>query len=74
VQQARRDAGLDVSDRIALVLDGDEEVRTALHRHHELVAREVLAATVDVGGTLDGTTTTAAVGDGQQVALALRRA
>ena len=43
VQQARRDAGLDVSDRIALVLGGDaSSVRARQHR--DLVAREVLAA------------------------------
>jgi len=74
VQQARRDAGLDVSDRITLVLGGDDEVRTALHRHHELVAREVLAASVDVGDTPAGRIVTAPVGDGREVRLALSRA
>jgi isoleucyl-tRNA synthetase len=73
VQQARRDAGLDVSDRIHLVLDGDEEVRTALHRHHELLAREVLASSVDVGGRLGPEPSAAPVGDGRSVRFDLRR-
>ncbi|WP_447646953.1 DUF5915 domain-containing protein [Nocardioides zeae] len=38
VQQARKDAGLDVSDRIALVLGGDEDVLAALRTHEALVA------------------------------------
>src|SRR5690606_32180572 len=43
VQQGRKDAGLDVSDKIALVLDGDEAVREALTAHRDLVAGEVQA-------------------------------
>ena len=33
VQQARRDAGLDVSDRIELTLAADAEVRAAIEAH-----------------------------------------
>ncbi|MGQ4569780.1 isoleucine--tRNA ligase [Dermabacteraceae bacterium P9123] len=43
IQQARRDAGFDVSDRISLTVDGDEAVTQALTAHRELVAGEVLA-------------------------------
>ena len=43
VQQARRDADLDVSDRITLVLSASEEVRTAVSAYRDFVAREVLA-------------------------------
>ena len=46
VQQARRDAGLDVSDRIALVLDGPEPVLAAVRAHEAFVAGEVLAPSV----------------------------
>jgi isoleucyl-tRNA synthetase len=46
VQQARRDAGLDVSDRIRLVLAGPEDVLAAARAHEELIARETLAQAV----------------------------
>ena len=74
VQQARRDAGLDVSDRIVLVLGGDADVRAALEQHRDLVAREVLASSLEVGDPLGPEATTAAVGVDQKVQLAVRRA
>jgi len=43
VQQARRDAGLDVSDRIALTIGGSEEVLAAARAHEQLITRETLA-------------------------------
>jgi isoleucyl-tRNA synthetase len=46
VQQARRDAGLDVSDRVTLVLDAPEPVLAAVRAHEAFVAGEVLATTV----------------------------
>jgi isoleucyl-tRNA synthetase len=46
VQQARREAGLDVADRIALTLDGPQPVLDAAHAHEAFLAREVLAASV----------------------------
>jgi isoleucyl-tRNA synthetase len=46
VQQARRDAGLDVSDRITLTLDAPDAVRAAVRAHEAFVAGEVLAAAV----------------------------
>ncbi len=49
VQQARRDAGLDVSDRIALVLEAPEAVGEAVRAHEAFVAGEVLATTVTYG-------------------------
>ncbi|MGI8646460.1 MAG: DUF5915 domain-containing protein, partial [Nocardioides sp.] len=48
VQQARKDAGLDVSDRIALTLGGSTETRAAVADHRELIARETLATSLDV--------------------------
>ncbi|GAA3576331.1 isoleucine--tRNA ligase [Microlunatus spumicola] len=74
VQQARREAGLDVSDRIALVLGGDDDVRAALEQHRDLVAREVLAASLEVGAPLGAEATTATVGVDQKVQLTVRRA
>jgi len=47
VQQARRDAGLDVSDRIALSVIGPADVLAAAQTHEELVAGETLATSVE---------------------------
>jgi isoleucyl-tRNA synthetase len=49
VQQARRDAGLDVADRIALTLDGPESVLDAARAHEAFLAGEVLAVSVTYG-------------------------
>jgi isoleucyl-tRNA synthetase len=43
VQQARRDAGLDVTDRVRLEVAGPAEVVAAVNRHREWVAEQVLA-------------------------------
>ncbi|MBA3747445.1 MAG: isoleucine--tRNA ligase, partial [Solirubrobacterales bacterium] len=52
VQNARRDAGLDVSDRIVLTLGGDEGLLAAARAHERYLAGEVLAVKVgfDVNG------------------------
>jgi isoleucyl-tRNA synthetase len=49
VQQARRDAGLQVSDRIDLIVGGSEAVLAAARTHEQLVSTETLAATYFVG-------------------------
>ena len=46
VQNTRRDAGLEVSDRIALTLDGDPELLAAARAHEPYIAGEVLATSV----------------------------
>ena len=48
IQQARREAGLEISDRIALTIGGSEEVRSAAQTHRELIAAETLATSYDV--------------------------
>ncbi|MEY4458242.1 MAG: hypothetical protein RIS25_835 [Actinomycetota bacterium] len=54
VQQARKDAGLDVSDRIRLQIHGDAIAIAALREHQVLVTRETLSVefelTVAAGG------------------------
>ncbi|MEH3034190.1 MAG: isoleucine--tRNA ligase [Aeromicrobium erythreum] len=54
VQQARRDAGLEVSDRIALVVGGDDAVLAAARTHADLIAAETLATSLEVGDVADG--------------------
>src|SRR6202000_2277438 len=46
VQQRRRDQGLEVSDRITLLLDGDPELLDAVRAHHDYVAGETLAVEI----------------------------
>jgi isoleucyl-tRNA synthetase len=62
VQQARRDAGLDVSDRIVLTVTGPESVVDAFRTHEQLVTGETLA-----------TTATATVGEGEDVSIDVAR-
>ncbi len=47
VQEARKNTGLDVSDRIVLTWAGDGEAAEALVEHRDLVAREVLAIRIE---------------------------
>jgi len=49
VQNARKAAGLDISDRIELSLGGDEELLAAAREHQGYVAGEVLATSVAYG-------------------------
>ena len=53
VQQRRRSSGLEVSDRITLILDGDAELLDAVRAHHEYVAGETLALGISYAD-LDG--------------------
>ena len=48
VQNARKEAGLEVSDRIALELAASGELLTALREHAGTIAAEVLATQMDV--------------------------
>jgi isoleucyl-tRNA synthetase len=56
VQDARKSAGFDVADRIALAWTGGDDVATALQEHRDLVAEEVLATSVsdDLDALPDG--------------------
>jgi isoleucyl-tRNA synthetase len=75
VQQARRDAGLDVGDRIALTLNADDVAAVAVDAHRTLIANETLAAGVQVVPTTFGPDDeTVAVGDGAKVTVEVQRA
>jgi isoleucyl-tRNA synthetase len=54
VQQARRDAGLEVSDRIALTIAGSEDVQAAARTHERLITAETLATSYEVVSGPDG--------------------
>ncbi|BEL09445.1 isoleucine--tRNA ligase [Actinoplanes sichuanensis] len=65
VQQARRDADLDVSDRITLVLSASPAVRAAVETFRDFVAGETLATALEFAELTDGFA--GEVGDGEQV-------
>jgi isoleucyl-tRNA synthetase len=49
VQEARKQAGLEVSDRISLELSGDDELLEAAREHEAYIAGETLATSVGYG-------------------------
>jgi isoleucyl-tRNA synthetase len=54
VQQARRQAGLQVTDRIVLTIDAPPAVLAAAREHAQFIAGEVLARRVDYAPVPDG--------------------
>jgi isoleucyl-tRNA synthetase len=76
VQQARRDAGLDVSDRIRLRVRAAGPVAVAVRTHQGLIAGETLAVEVEVkDGETDGDGgAPVTVGDGEKVEFTVSRA
>ena len=72
VQQARRDAGLDVADRIELIVDAPEDVVAAAQKHERFIAGETLAVSVSYGAVEDGSDGT--VGDGVKVSVKVVKA
>ncbi|MEU0531098.1 isoleucine--tRNA ligase [Amycolatopsis tolypomycina] len=72
VQQARRDAGLDVADRIALTVDAPAEVVEAARTHEKFLASETLATSVTYGPAGEGFAGT--VGDGTKVTVLVAKA
>ncbi|GAB4061911.1 isoleucine--tRNA ligase [Angustibacter speluncae] len=79
VQQARRDAGLQVSDRIRLTVTGSGPVWEAVVAHQHLLMTETLAQAVGASGTLDDLApgdgvVEATVGDGEPVRVRVERA
>ncbi|WP_336697831.1 isoleucine--tRNA ligase [Curtobacterium sp. USHLN213] len=73
VQQARRDADLDVSDRIVLTLGADEVADAAVRTHQQLIAGETLSTSVEIV-PLGADATTTDVGDGAKVTVEVSRA
>ena len=73
VQQARRDAGLDISDRIRLGVDGGDEVTDAVEAHRDMLAAETLATVVELGAVPASGCVDAEVGDGLSVRVTVER-
>ncbi len=70
VQQARRDADLQVTDRIELVIGGSAAVLSAARAHEALIAGETLATSYVVGESAPGASEVV-VGDGDRATIGL---
>jgi isoleucyl-tRNA synthetase len=73
VQQARREAGLDVADRVTLTVEASKETVAAVRKHEEFVMAETLATAVAYRKA--GVKAFAGeVGEGETVRVGVRRA
>ncbi len=72
VQAARKNAGLEVEDRISLTLGGDEELLAAVREHEDYVAGETLATSLDFDGS-QGEAETARI-EGRDLSISVRLA
>jgi isoleucyl-tRNA synthetase len=70
VQIARKEAGLDIVDRIDLALGGDVELLEAARAHQDYLSGEVLATSI----TYEAGSGTAAKIDGRELTIAVSRA
>ena len=70
VQNTRKAAGLDISDRIELALDGDDELVAAAREHEPYIATEVLATSV----SYDATATAPVRVDGRDLHISVTKA
>ena len=66
LQELRKSTGLDVSDRISVVIAVPEERADWARTHRDLIAREILATSFDFAEPADGVE----IGDGVRVAIA----
>jgi len=74
VQTQRREAGLDVSDRIQLRVSGSDDVRVAIEKHGPWIAGEVLAPAGCVwSGDKEGEFQEWALPDGATVSLSIEK-
>jgi isoleucyl-tRNA synthetase len=71
VQQARREAGLAITDRISLTVSGAADVEAAAQLHLAFLKGETLAEEVDFAALQEGFT--GEVGDGDQVLVRVNR-
>jgi isoleucyl-tRNA synthetase len=72
IQQCRKDAGLEITDRIELWLGGDARLLDAAREHESLIAAETLATSLGYGDR-DGWLAVTEI-DGRELAIGLARA
>jgi isoleucyl-tRNA synthetase len=73
VQLARRDAGLDVTDRVSVTVEAPPGVVAAISANHDFVAGEVLANDLTFGSVPAGEAFEGEVGDGERIAVRVRK-
>jgi isoleucyl-tRNA synthetase len=73
IQQARRDACFDVSDRIALVVGADGPVESAVRAHADFIRAETLATTLTIVPAVEVGSPPQPVGDGTEVRVGVNR-
>ncbi|MGE0217388.1 isoleucine--tRNA ligase [Mycolicibacterium sp.] len=66
LQELRKSSGLDVSDRISVVIEVPEQHQGWARSHRDLIAGEILATSFEFGRPAEGTE----IGDGVRVAIA----
>jgi isoleucyl-tRNA synthetase len=66
LQELRKSTGLDVSDRISVVMSVPQDHEQWARTHQELIAGEILATRFEFGDPADGSE----IGDGVRVAIA----
>jgi isoleucyl-tRNA synthetase len=71
VQIARKDAGLEITDRISLTLTGDQDLLAAAQAHQDYLATEVLATSVSYERSSNGTSARI---DGRDLKIGVSRA
>jgi isoleucyl-tRNA synthetase len=52
IQRLRKEAGLEITDRIDLAIAGPEPIQAAADQHRDFIARETLALSLDIGKEL----------------------
>jgi isoleucyl-tRNA synthetase len=72
VQRARREADLDVSDRIALTIAGSEPIREIVRTHQKFIAHETLAVSVTLVDAL-GDGFAGSVGEDEEIRIGVAR-
>ncbi len=74
LQDLRRDAGLDVSDRVHVLYLAGEPVASVMRSHGAMIAEEVLALSLNAGDAAEGDARVDADIDGVAAVFSLRRA
>jgi isoleucyl-tRNA synthetase len=73
IQNVRREAGLEVTDRIKLQLGGDEELLEAARAHEDYVTAETLATSISYNSALPESAATARI-DGRELRISVSKA
>jgi isoleucyl-tRNA synthetase len=73
IQNARKAAGFEISDRIAVYYSDSDQLRSVFAAHGEYVRAETLADEIAEGAAPDGAHVEEQALDGETVRLAVRR-